>query len=1054
MWATTTLLVVASWPWTTVADYHFTPSDNYPNLPDYGPQPNPPYMVDNQNNFFNVAPDNGSLCPLILSTVSKGRFSNPRNGLNIGTQGAVWLQSGSFDNYMHKLRNTTGGTQANQQLNNNSTPAYWLTELAPLGQKPLAYKTTPVFRNVVDYGADPTGQFDSTEAINAAVEDDYRCGPGCGSTFTDGAIVYFPPGRYKICRPIIQYYYTQFIGHPLDKPVIVGCNTFRGIALIDTDPYVPGGAGKGWYINQNQFFRQIRNMIFDLTEMPLDTTDNGGVPYVPTGIHWQVSQATSLQYLEFRMPVATSNNTVNHVGIFTENGSGGFVSNLLFNGGSIGWRAGSQQYTAQNLIFNNTLTAVQMVWDWGWNWQGIIIDGAAVGFNISGHGGDNGTGIGSVSIIDCVVRNVPVAILTNRNAKGSPSIVIDNLVLENVQAAVQTSDTNEVVLSGAQNVDLWALGWRYNGSTGVFVNGSVAAPRKAQNLLGRDGKSLFTRCRPGYEMLSAQRDFLVATREGIMNDGTGDQTAAINTFLAKAVSQSKVAFFPAGIYQVQGTVFVPVGSKVQGSLWSQIMGTGPYFSNASQPQVMVKVGNPGDIGTMEIVEMLFTVKGATAGAILMEWNVHEIARGAAGMWDSHFRVGGALKTNLTAADCPKQAGFNLNCVAASLMLHVTGQASGYFENVWAWAADHDGNPRGEDQLTVYAGRGMLIESSGPSWFYGTGSEHSALYQYQLYKAQNIYLGHVQTESPYYQPYPRPPFPFPSNFPADPSFFEECELIEEAFGLRILSSDMVTVHSAGLYSFYRNYSQSCVHTHNCQKRILEVRESNNTAIFNIFTVGVEDVANGVNGDRIFQYMVQNGFTTEVSVWVPTPGMGVSVPNTCPTPSPVPFPTTSMVGMTSTSSKTTSTTSTKASTTSAKTSSTVAPKPTATAWPDCTTDKCKIDAGNRCNCTDTDTKCKDASPECCKDNSCAPCICGHAGECAPGSPTCCDLATCYWACGLQGDNRVGCPDYVPNGWNPPPPPLPGGNFVVKNESDGRFFGGPVKGTNQDFDTAKVW
>jgi hypothetical protein len=32
---------------------------------------------------------------------------------------------------------------------------------------------------------------------------------------------------------------------------------------------------------------------------------------------------------------------------------------------------------------------------------------------------------------------------------------------------------------------------------------------------------------------------------------------------------------------------------------------------------------------------------------------------------------------------------------------------------------------------------MLIESHGPCWFYGTGSEHTVLYQYQLYKAKNV-----------------------------------------------------------------------------------------------------------------------------------------------------------------------------------------------------------------------------------------------------------------------------------------------------------------------------
>jgi hypothetical protein len=58
----------------------------------------------------------------------------------------------------------------------------------------------------------------------------------------------------------------------------------------------------------------------------------------------------------------------------------------------------------------------------------------------------------------------------------------------------------------------------------------------------------------------------------------------------------------------------------------------------------------------------------------------------AAMWDSHFRVGGGLGTELDHVNCPKRS-FNDKCIAASLMFHVTQQASGYFENVWAWVAD-------------------------------------------------------------------------------------------------------------------------------------------------------------------------------------------------------------------------------------------------------------------------------------------------------------------------------------------------------------------------------
>ena len=57
------------------------------------------------------------------------------------------------------------------------------------------------------------------------------------------------------------------------------------------------------------------------------------------------------------------------------------------------------------------------------------------------------------------------------------------------------------------------------------------------------------------------------------------------------------------------------------------MGFGPKFSDPQNPRVMIQVGQKGDVGRMELVEMLWTVKGPTKGAILMEWNVHEGAQG-------------------------------------------------------------------------------------------------------------------------------------------------------------------------------------------------------------------------------------------------------------------------------------------------------------------------------------------------------------------------------------------------------------------------------------------
>jgi glucan 1,3-beta-glucosidase len=111
----------------------------------------------------------------------------------------------------------------------------------------------PTFRNVKDprYGAVGDGKTDDWEAIMRAITEGNRCGRGCDATSTRGAIIYFPPGKYLITQAIVQYYFTVFLGHPHDRPTIVGSENFKGIALIDTNVYYddrsePNGDGVNW----------------------------------------------------------------------------------------------------------------------------------------------------------------------------------------------------------------------------------------------------------------------------------------------------------------------------------------------------------------------------------------------------------------------------------------------------------------------------------------------------------------------------------------------------------------------------------------------------------------------------------------------------------------------------------------------------------------------------------------------------------------------------------------------------------------------------------------
>lgn len=157
-----------------------------------------------------------------------------------------------------------------------TSSSYWVANIDRQGTVPFGNNTQfKVFRNVMDYGATGDGSTDDTAAINSAITDGDRCGLGCDSSTTTPALVYFPPGTYVVSTPIIQYYYTQLVGDAINPPTLKASAEFEGMAVIDSDPYEDSGAN--WYTNQNNFFRQVRNFVIDITAQPASSG---------AGIHW------------------------------------------------------------------------------------------------------------------------------------------------------------------------------------------------------------------------------------------------------------------------------------------------------------------------------------------------------------------------------------------------------------------------------------------------------------------------------------------------------------------------------------------------------------------------------------------------------------------------------------------------------------------------------------------------------------------------------------------------------------------------------------------------
>ena len=124
----------------------------------------------------------------------------------------------------------------------------------------------------------------------------------------------------------------------------------------------------------------------------------------------------------------------------------------------------------------------------------------------------------------------------------------------------------------------------------------------------------------------------------------------------------------------------------------------------------MQVGKSGDTGTIEWSDMRVGTIGGTAGAILIEWNLAgELGSGA---WDVHSQIGGWQGSDLQLSQCPTTAAVSTACEAAFLNVHITSDASNvYFENNWFWTADHDIEDPTNTQISVYTGRGVLVEGS-------------------------------------------------------------------------------------------------------------------------------------------------------------------------------------------------------------------------------------------------------------------------------------------------------------------------------------------------------
>ena len=682
------------------------------------------------------------LAPLDLSG-ELGRGAMPQLGPDIQALRGVGDDDAPSHTFNHVKRYGSGGP-------------YWFSQIKRQGKVAYGNSSFVIWRNVKDYGAMGDGVTDDTYAINNATADGGRCGLGCDSQTTVPAIVYFPPGTYMVNQPLIQYYYTQFIGDANNLPTIKAFPTFFGIGIFDSDPYL--AYGFNWYTNQNNFWRQIRNFVLDISDVD---------PTRPVHcIHWQVAQATSLQNIVFNMAFGTLGDKSQQQGIFMDNGSGGYMEDLIFNGGAVGFFSGNQQFTVRNLTFNFCETAIFQNWNWVFLYKDITINNCAVGMDFS-QGGEV-PAMGSTIVQDSVFNNVQYGIITTFSFNSTPTaagtLILDNVNFINTDPAVQYPN-NTAILSGNRVVDSFVQGRTYSAYESVEmihnlscyqptanfarVQGEVQPPPKPQSLLTPTG-TFVSRSRPQWEGVPVQ-SFVSIIDFGCVGDGLSDDTNCVQNYF-DSISPNQIAYVDHGAYLIRNTIQVPNNIKIQGEIWPLFMvdGSSAVFQNQFAPQPAFRVGNPGDTGNTEIVEILFETRGPAPGAILTEWNLACETPGSCGMFDTHWRIGGSNGTLLQSDTCTKKPNFAHDadpaCWAAFLILHITHSASLLMSNNWGWVSDHEMDLLDHNQIDIYNGRGVLVESQGPVWMYGTSFEHSQLYNYQVANAKDIYMGIIQSET--------------------------------------------------------------------------------------------------------------------------------------------------------------------------------------------------------------------------------------------------------------------------------------------------------------------
>lgn len=643
-----------------------------------------------------------------------------------------------------------------------------------------------VWRNVVsDFGADNTGNSDSTDAIRNAINHGGSGLPDRTTKDTYGetmkpAIVYFPSGTYLISSTLDLYAGTVIVGDPINPPVFKVASTFSGTKLIN-------GRDSTWQSATEVFYIGVKNIVIDSTGY--DKNSNFILVY------WAVSQATQLQNVVFNMPTESTNSGHRGVQMGKDDYNSNIIINdLTFNGGYEGMHLNGQQWVFKGLKFSSCTTAVNIVSCTDCVFIDTTVTTVGLGFDAHGVSG-------SLVILDSSVSNSGPLVTGTSGYKGYQSIVLENVMSDDENKVTVKLDDNASAVVGSVK-DTWVLGQTYTLNNPSPSRGGNTKTNRAEVLL--QNAKFFTKAQPTFQEFTTDQALNIKSvaEYPVYGDGQTDDTANINAIL-KQYAGCKVLYFPASTYIITDTIEIPPGSRIHGDAYASVFSaTGSKFYNPKSPTTAVQIGKAGDVGIAQVVDMMFSVADVLQGCKILEVNMAGDQPGDVGLWNTHIRVGGAAGSKVQD-NC---YGGPASCKAAWGMVHLTSSSSAYIENMWGWTADHNLDTSGSPIISV--GRGMLVEATKGTWLVGTGFEHNTLYQYNFYQAQNVFTAMQQTETPYFQGYNEDvlaPSPWANDLVASDPDFTNCGVSDTSCRMawmeQIIQSSNLFLYGGCVWAFY-------------------------------------------------------------------------------------------------------------------------------------------------------------------------------------------------------------------------------------------------------------